>query len=105
MRRLYASLFVLLCLGLAAKVISQASNIPQSEPIPGREIILTVLFLACAVIYFIPALVAKNREHKDTNSIFVVNLFLGWTIIGWIVALAWAVKSAGANPKLSTPKA
>jgi len=47
--------------------------------------------LALAVAYGFPSLVAFARWRDDAPSIFVVNLLLGWTIIGWIVALAWAV--------------
>lgn len=43
------------------------------------------------VIYFIPSLVAWNS--KGFNGIAVLNIFLGWTIIGWIAALIWAVQS------------
>lgn len=47
-----------------------------------------LLILLC--IYFIPSIVASQREKKDKTAIVVVNIFLGWTLIGWVVALAWA---------------
>jgi hypothetical protein len=25
--------------------------------------------------------------------IFLLNLFLGWTVVGWVVALIWAITS------------
>lgn len=44
------------------------------------------------------AVLCESGEYSDleglgrwTAAIFVVNLFLGWTLIGWVVALAWAV--------------
>ena len=45
------------------------------------------------VLYFLPALVAVIRERHDKLSIFLLNLFLGWSFIGWIIALVWACKS------------
>jgi hypothetical protein len=42
------------------------------------------------LLYFIPAIVAYNRVHRQTTPIFVLNLFLGWTLVGWVVALCWA---------------
>jgi Superinfection immunity protein len=48
--------------------------------------LLTVAF----AVYFLPALVAWHRRHQHTMAIFVTNLFLGWTFIGWVVALVWA---------------
>jgi Superinfection immunity protein len=52
-------------------------------------------------LYFIPTIVANLRSAKGQNGVLVVNLFLGWTLIGWVVALAWAAageKSAAAVP-------
>jgi len=49
-------------------------------------------FVLCAgLLYFLPWLIAFGRGHKNTTAIFVVNLFFGWTFIGWVVALIWAV--------------
>lgn len=44
------------------------------------------------VMYFLPVIVALVRSRRDTVSIFLLNLFLGWTFIGWVVALVWALK-------------
>lgn len=52
------------------------------------ELFMGLLFLA---IYFAPALVASRRDHKNATAITVLNLFLGWTLLGWVVALVWAV--------------
>jgi Superinfection immunity protein len=49
------------------------------------------LFLSVAGLYFLPSIVAAVRKKTNTMLIVVVNLFLGWTFIGWVVALAWAV--------------
>jgi hypothetical protein len=40
------------------------------------------------LLYFLPSLIA--RDKKDFMGIFLVNFFLGWTLIGWVVALIWA---------------
>ncbi len=49
-----------------------------------------ILFFAMVAIYLAPSLVAATRHHHNGAAIFVINLFLGWTFIGWVVALAWA---------------
>lgn len=46
------------------------------------------LFLILFIIYFLPALCAVKKKNR--TAIFVLNLLLGWTIIGWIAALVWA---------------
>jgi hypothetical protein len=44
------------------------------------------------VMYFLPSIIALARSKRDILAIFLLNLFLGWSIIGWIVALVWASK-------------
>jgi len=45
------------------------------------------------VMYFLPSIIALARSKRDTLAIFLLNFFLGWTVIGWIVALVWAAKN------------
>ncbi len=47
-----------------------------------------IIFLIMGVLYFIPSIVAKR--NKNFMSVLVINIFLGWTFIGWVVALAVA---------------
>ena len=55
-----------------------------------------LFFLLFGVIgfamYFIPTIVGFVRRVPNRGSLFVINFFLGWTLIGWIVALAMAVR-------------
>lgn len=44
------------------------------------------------VLYFLPTLVAFGRSKRDTGAIFILNFFLGWTAIGWVIALVWALR-------------
>jgi len=44
-------------------------------------------------LYFLPTIIAAIRSKRDTLAIFLLNLFLGWSVIGWIVALVWAAKN------------
>jgi hypothetical protein len=44
------------------------------------------------VFYFLPSIIAFARSKRDVLSIFLLNIFLGWTLIGWIIALVWAAK-------------
>lgn len=46
-----------------------------------------------ASIYLLPSLVATKKKSDAAAPIFVINLFLGWTFVGWVVALAWAVSA------------
>jgi hypothetical protein len=42
------------------------------------------------LLYFVPTFVAISRDTPNKGSAIVVNVFLGWTIIGWVVALSMA---------------
>ncbi len=49
-----------------------------------------MFFLAmCVGLYFLPAIIG-SKKHNAT-AILAVNVLLGWTVIGWIVALVWAL--------------
>jgi len=45
------------------------------------------------VMYFLPSIVALARSKRDITGIVLLNFFLGWTMIGWVVALVWAFKT------------
>ena len=48
---------------------------------------LTLIGMA---LYFLPSIIALTRHKRQTLAIFLLNLFAGWTGIGWIGALIWA---------------
>lgn len=60
------------------------------------------LAIGLFIAYWIPALVAAIRHVPNTGSVIVVNLLLGWTGIGWIVALAMACRSK--PPRYQVPQ-
>ena len=45
------------------------------------------------VMYFLPSIIALARNKRDIGGIILLNFFLGWTMIGWVIALVWAVKT------------
>ncbi len=51
------------------------------------------LFAMAAAIYFIPCWVAISRKHRSQLAIGVLNILLGWTVLGWILALVWSCTS------------
>lgn len=44
------------------------------------------------ILYFLPSIIAFGRSKRDSGAILVLNLLLGWTAIGWVIALVWALK-------------
>jgi hypothetical protein len=86
--KLSQALLVFFLLSIAA-IIKAVSLI-----IPAQELILYA-YLALVVgafltLYELPAIVAYRKKHPRFLAILCLNILLGWTIIGWIVALVWA---------------
>ena len=62
----------------------------------GLDTVLGIGFAALLVwLYLLPWWVAKGRKHPNVYSIAVVNIFLGWTFVGWVICLAWSLSAAG----------
>jgi hypothetical protein len=55
-------------------------------------VIIVILSLFSLSIYFTPVIIALSRHVKNINSIVLLNLFAGWTFIGWIIALVWSIR-------------
>jgi hypothetical protein len=58
----------------------------KSEDLMAGVLLLVGLF----IFYFLPSFIASSRKHHNMNSIAVINLFLGWTFLGWVICLAWS---------------
>jgi hypothetical protein len=51
------------------------------------------VILACIalLIYFLPTLISLARRTAHSLGIFLINLFLGWSVIFWVLTLLWAL--------------
>lgn len=55
-----------------------------------------IVLIIVAAVYFFPTIVAFNRGTTNAGGVFIVNLLLGWTLVGWGGALMMA---AGGSTK------
>ena len=48
--------------------------------------------IVCALFtcYFLPSIIAVVRHHRNTMAIVLLNLFFGWTMLGWVIAMMMA---------------
>jgi hypothetical protein len=53
----------------------------------GKIILLTLIALP---LYFLPYIVGRKKTFA--TQLFILNLLLGWSVIGWVIALVWALK-------------
>ena len=68
--------------------------------------VLVIIFILVAIAaYWVPTVVAYVRRSEIPNlgSIVVINAFLGWTMVGWVVALAMAMRSRPQQPQYVVP--
>ncbi len=47
------------------------------------------LLLVNIPIYMLPTIIAGYRDHPNTMAVALLNGLLGWTVLGWLAALAW----------------
>src|SRR5690606_18732241 len=68
----------------------QRARVGVSRKESAMEVAICLLFVA----YLAPFAVAARREHERLGWILVANLLLGWTLVGWIAVLWWALHPA-----------
>jgi hypothetical protein len=81
---------VKLVIGLTAVVVAVVVVVKIAPAlIAGMGIAAFVAILF--VPYWIPTIVAFHRKHPSKGGILGLNFFLGWTFIGWVLSLVWAL--------------
>lgn len=56
-----------------------------------NDLVTVLSVLGIAFAYCLPAFIALGRGHPNCVPILIVNLSLGWTVIGWVGALLWSL--------------
>jgi len=70
-----------------------------AAPVLAVLALISLMVLLAPALYFIPTIIGQG--HRDGEAIFIFNLVLGWTLLGWVIALGWAVRSRRAEPRLT----
>jgi hypothetical protein len=83
------SLFVILLPILTTSCISAPWDIP--DKLSHFNFIWFPFFLISLGIYFLPTIIGVLRHVKNLIGIVLVNIFLGWTFLGWILTLVWSL--------------
>jgi hypothetical protein len=56
------------------------------------HLLFALLLIPFGAIHFLPTIIAALRDGRSVVGIFLLNLLLGWTVIGWVIALIWALR-------------
>src|SRR5260370_9940698 len=62
----------------------------------GGYLLIAFLFMS----YLCPTMIAACRHHRNATAIFLVNVFFGWSVLGWLIALIWSVTANVTPPKV-----
>ena len=49
-----------------------------------------ILFMLLVEVYLFPAVIAWARRHPNRAAIILLDILLGWTLLGWVAAMVWA---------------
>jgi hypothetical protein len=78
---------LLLVLASSALLVSGCVVLPG----PWFPEIFAPFSLVGLALYLLPTIIVLARRKKNVLGPILVNVLLGWTVIGWIVALIWAL--------------
>jgi hypothetical protein len=71
------------------------SSVVRAEPDTWSSgLFVCLLPILVVLIYFLPTATAITVHNPHFQSVFVLNLFFGWTVVGWLAALAWGLRRA-----------
>ena len=67
---------------------------------PSNAFAILLIFGIILFLYFIPSIVGRHK--RNFWAIFALNLFLGITFIGWVIALVWALTKDAPQQNIDT---
>lgn len=56
-----------------------------------------LFFIVGPALYLLPIYEATSNDHPSITSIALVNILLGWTLLGWVTALIWSLNKPQAQ--------
>lgn len=66
-------------------------QIPPDGLNPFGKLVASLFFLFAPMLYLLPSYEAWRRKHDNLMGVVLVNVLIGWTLLGWVIALVWSV--------------
>lgn len=96
-----------ICFGITPSNVKPSEDVTEiksmGSAVAGAGIMTAIIVIVGIIIYLIPTFVAYKRKHTYKVAIILLNIFLGWTFIGWVGTLIWAFIDNNTS-KISTDK-
>ena len=82
---------------LAALTIYGMDGLGSGKTGPVQIVFGLIMLVCIAASYFLPSIIAKSRGHQNFVAIAALNLLLGLTGVGWVLALIWSLTEVRAQ--------
>jgi hypothetical protein len=87
----FIGLFVLIVSLILTNTLNDVVIVLLSLILSFLSILISILFILILItIYILPIIIAIIRKHNNLSPVILVNIFFGWSVIGWIVSLIWS---------------
>ena len=72
---------------------ASSCEVTTSAVFPTAATVVLGMFAIAAVgIYFLPSIIATGRHTPHWLTVFLLNLLLGWSFVGWVAAMVMACR-------------
>jgi hypothetical protein len=71
-------------------ILGYITNSRGGSGLVGGLLLVALCFIGLA-IYLLPSIIGFKSKKRNAGAIFALNLLLGWSFIGWVLALVWAL--------------
>ena len=59
-----------------------------------KSMLMSLIFIVIVLLYMLPTYLAFRHESRDKWLILILNVWLGWTLLFWILLAVWALTTA-----------
>ncbi|TAM77420.1 superinfection immunity protein [bacterium] len=69
------------------------ASVGNAAGVAGASFGVLLLVVIAIGAYFIPSIIAFVKQKSNRIAILALNFFLGWSLVGWVVSLVWALSN------------
>ncbi|WP_337054083.1 superinfection immunity protein [Pseudoxanthomonas sp. USHLN014] len=78
-------------------------QIPSNELNGFGQLVAASFFITAPLLYLLPTIEAALRKHRSLAGVALLDILLGWTVLGWIGAMIWALVNPDGTPTNDKP--
>lgn len=90
--------------GINPSDLSVNSNTSEIKSASSNIIAIIIACVFGFILYVIPMCIALKRKHPQRFPIGCLNIFLGWTFLGWVICLVWSLSNTKSEVQISSNK-